>query len=123
MQLMSQEVTLTISTTSVSLSKPTIDSDNFLICVVNVVSDSAIDLSYISDPTLHSQLLPLIQKYSPCKIKNFPVEMKILLTDNVSICSSPYRLLQAEKKLSKLKSQNTSIRELFDEVLLIFPLL
>ena len=88
-----------------------IDSNSFLISMVNV-DDSVIDLSHINDPKLHSQLLPLIQNNTPHKIKNIPVKINILLTDDVSICSSPRQLSQAEKKLLKLKSQNSSIKEL-----------
>ena len=69
-------------------SKPDVERENFLVSLVNIVDDSD-DVACVTDINLRFQLLLLLQNYAPQKSKDIYVQMKILLTDEIPVCSTP----------------------------------
>ena len=91
-----QQVTLTSSATGATLCKSEAFVEKFLISLVNVAEDSDIDIA--TDIELYSQLLPLLQNYTLQKSKDISVEMKILLPDEIPVCSSPRSATTSREK-------------------------
>lgn len=55
------------------------------------------DLSHIADKTISTEIKQLINQYEPKPINESPVQLKIVLTDEVPVYQSPRRLPQIEK--------------------------
>lgn len=73
------------------------------------------DLSNIADKTIRNEIKELIKNYSPKSLIKCPIEMKIILTDDIPVTAKPRRLSPSERddierQVSEWKADNI-IRE------------
>ncbi|CAG4907160.1 unnamed protein product [Colias eurytheme] len=62
-------------------------------------SDSPVDVSHIPDHLLRSKILQCVESYNPVKIKEAPIQLKIVLKDDVPVAQRARRLSLTEQKI------------------------
>lgn len=74
------------------------DIDLFEVLKIDVIESDKLDLSHIKDESIKNEVTELIMNYSPQKIKETGVEMRIVLMDDIPVYERPRRLADIEEK-------------------------
>ncbi|XP_052745426.1 uncharacterized protein LOC128199515 [Bicyclus anynana] len=62
-------------------------------------SDSIVEVDHILDPNVKQRVLQCIQSYNPIQVKEAPIQLKIILKDDIPVKQRPRRLSLVEQKL------------------------
>lgn len=62
-------------------------------------SGSPVDVDHILDPIIKEKVLQCIESYNPIQQKEAPIQLKIVLKDDVPVAQRPRRLALAEQKI------------------------
>lgn len=65
---------------------------------INIIENNELDLSHIKDKDVKNRVIDLIVNYSPEKIKDTGVEMRIVLMDDIPVYERPRRFADSEDK-------------------------
>ncbi|XP_045455890.1 uncharacterized protein LOC123665667 isoform X1 [Melitaea cinxia] len=73
--------------------------DNFMSCMMSSYDELCDfpDINHILDERVKNEVQNLVTNYQPQQIKEAPIQMKIILKDDIPIRSSPRRISQTEQ--------------------------
>ncbi|CAH2094786.1 unnamed protein product [Euphydryas editha] len=74
------------------------ESDAWM-CQLACFTDLRVDVDHIRDQSVKEKVLQCVEAYKPCKIKEAPIELKIILKDDEPVCQRPRRLSLVEQGL------------------------